>query len=54
MWVTANGRLAQPGIKTATQTDWGLRSESAMSKYKRAESVMNQRRNHDATLHHLA
>lgn len=29
----ANGRAAQPGIKTAIQTDWGSRSESAMSKH---------------------
>ncbi len=54
MWVNANGRAAQPGIKTAIQTDWGSGSESAMSKHKLAESVMNQRRDHDATLHHLA
>lgn len=54
VWVNANGRAVQPGMKTASQTDWGSGSESAMSKHKLAQSVMNQRRDHDATLHHLA
>lgn len=54
VWVKANGGAAQPGMKTASQTDWGSGSESAMSKHKPAQSVMNQRRDHDATLHHLA
>lgn len=54
MWVNANGRAAQPGIKTVIQTDWGSGSESAMSKHKLAQSVVNQRRDHNATLHHLA
>lgn len=34
VWVTANGTAARSGIKTAIQTDWGSRSESAMSKHK--------------------
>lgn len=54
VWVNANGRAAQPGIKTPIQTDRGSGSESAMSKHKLAQSVMNQRRDHNATLHHLA
>lgn len=45
---------AQPGIKTAMQTDWGSGSDSTMSKHKLSQSVMNQRRDHDAALHHLA
>lgn len=43
MWENAKGRAAQPGMKTASQTDWGSGSESAMSKHKLAQSVMNQR-----------
>lgn len=44
VWVNANGRPAQPGIKTVIQTDWGSGSESAMSKHKLAQSVESEER----------
>lgn len=53
MWGNANGRAVQPGIKTAVWTNRGSGSESAMSKHKLAQSVMNQRGDHNAMLHHL-
>lgn len=53
MWGNANGSAVQSGIKTVMRTNRGSGSESAMSKHKLAQSVMNQRGDHNAMLHHL-